>query len=122
MLSPSLLIAVAIILALVVLAMRQDYRNREGIHPDLLQATRGNKALAKRLLKDAQFRYPGKSDRWYVEKVLYDLERDGAGSARRPRSMFSMTTREARETFFLMGAFLWVLSSLTSLVDGIFRR
>jgi Tfp pilus assembly major pilin PilA len=120
--SPSLLIALAVIGALVALAFWQDYKNRGGVHPDLLQATKGNKALAKRLLEDAKLRYPGKSERWYLEKVLYDLQRDGAGSVRKTRSIFSMTGREARETFFLIGMVLWVLNSITSLVDNIFRR
>ncbi|MCU0565214.1 MAG: hypothetical protein MUF49_01285 [Oculatellaceae cyanobacterium Prado106] len=50
----------------------------DGIDRDLLNATKGDKALAKRLLEYARTRYPGKSEDWYIEKVLYDLQRDGA--------------------------------------------
>lgn len=120
--SPSTLIALVVIVALIALFVWQDRKNRGGVHPDLLQATKGNKALAKRLLEDVRLRYPDKSDRWHLEKVLYDLQRDGAGSVRKPRSMFSMTGREARETFFLVGMMLWILNSLSGLVDNIFRR
>jgi hypothetical protein len=118
--SPSLMIALAMIVALAGLAWWHNYKSRDGIHPDLLQATRGNKALAKRLLEDVRFRYPGKSERWYLEKVLYDLERDGAGSARRPRG--SMSRQDARDTFFLIAGFLWMMSMFSSLMDDIFRR
>jgi len=51
----------------------------------LLQAVKGDRALAKRLLEGAKLKYPGKSDRWYVEKVIYDIERDGAGTSFRRR-------------------------------------
>jgi hypothetical protein len=118
--SPSLVIALAVLVGLSILAWWHNYKSRDGIHPDLLQATKGNKALAKRLLKDVRFRYPGKTERWYVEKVLYDLERDGAGSARRPRA--SMSRQEARDTFFLIAGFLWIMSMLTNMMDDIFRR
>ncbi len=47
----------------------------------LLQAVKGDRALAKRLLEGAKLKYPGKSDRWYIEKVIYDIERDGAGTS-----------------------------------------
>jgi hypothetical protein len=50
----------------------------DGIDLDLLNATKGDKALAKRLLQYARNRYPGKSEQWYTEKVIYDLQRDGA--------------------------------------------
>ena len=51
----------------------------------LLQAVKGDRALAKRLLENAKLRYPGKSNNWYVEKVIYDIERDGAGTSFRGR-------------------------------------
>jgi hypothetical protein len=47
----------------------------------LLQAVKGDRALATRLLEGAKLKYPGKSDRWYIEKVIYDIERDGAGTS-----------------------------------------
>jgi hypothetical protein len=118
--SPSLMIALAMIAALAILATLHSHKSRDGIHPDLLQATKGNKALAKRLLEDVRFRYPGKTERWYMEKVLYDLERDGAGSARRPRG--GMSRQDAKETFFLIAGFLWVLSMFSNIMDDLFRR
>jgi hypothetical protein len=51
----------------------------------LLQAVKGDRALAKRLLEGAKLKYPGKSDRWYIEKVIYDIERDGAGTSFKSR-------------------------------------
>jgi uncharacterized protein HemX len=30
----------------------------------------------RRQLKAARKKYPGRSDQWYLEKVIYDLERD----------------------------------------------
>ena len=51
----------------------------------LLQAVKGDRALAQRLLEGAQCKYPNKSHQWYVEKVIYDIERDGAGSSFRRR-------------------------------------
>ena len=51
----------------------------------LLQAVKGDRALAKRLLENAKLRYPGKSNKWYIEKVIYDIERDGAGTSFRGR-------------------------------------
>jgi hypothetical protein len=32
--------------------------------------------MAERLLNLAQENYPGKSDEWYLEKVIFDLEGD----------------------------------------------
>ncbi len=46
------------------------------LDPDLLRATGGDRALAQRLLQQVRLRYPGQSERWYVEKVIYDLRRD----------------------------------------------
>ena len=51
------------------------------ISRELLQATKGDRELAERLLNHARSKYPGKSAHWYLDKVLYDLERDGAGGA-----------------------------------------
>jgi hypothetical protein len=31
---------------------------------------------AERLMNHVKLKYPGKSDRWYTEKVIHDLERD----------------------------------------------
>lgn len=51
----------------------------------LLQAVKGDRALAKRLIENAKLRHPGKSNNWYIEKVIYDIERDGAGTSFRGR-------------------------------------
>ncbi len=51
----------------------------------LLQAVKGDRALAMRLLENARLKHPGKSNSWYTEKVIYDIERDGAGTAFRGR-------------------------------------
>lgn len=58
---------------------RQSWNGK--ISAPLLQAVKGDRALAKRLLEGARLKYPGKSDRWYIEKVIYDIERDGAGTS-----------------------------------------
>jgi hypothetical protein len=108
-------IAVLILVGLVILVSWQNHKDREGLPRELLEAAKGNKKLAKRLLANAKERIPGKSDRWYVEKVIYDLERDGAGGRRKTRSLNSMSRREMRETFFLVGAFAWMISAISNL-------
>jgi len=37
---------------------------------------RGDWALAERLLYQARQSYPGQSEEWYYDKVIYDLHRD----------------------------------------------
>jgi hypothetical protein len=113
------LVIVGIIAVVVGWVWFNDHRATEGIDRDLLQATKGNKALAKRLLEQARYKYPGKSDRWHVEKVLYDLERDGAGSARRGGR--SMSRRELRESIFLAGSVIWLMNSLASMFQRFMR-
>ena len=53
----------------------------DGMSRELLQATKGDYELAQRLIRHARTKYPGKPDHWYLDKVLYDLARDGAGGA-----------------------------------------
>jgi hypothetical protein len=36
----------------------------------------GDATTAERLLKQQQQKHQGQSDKWYLEKVIYDLERD----------------------------------------------
>jgi hypothetical protein len=60
-------------------------RSSGSIPGHLLQAVKGDRALAHRLLEGARLKYPDKSEKWYVEKVIYDIQRDGAGSAFRRR-------------------------------------
>ncbi|WP_242051704.1 hypothetical protein [Nostoc sp. FACHB-280] len=52
-----------------------DPKNRELQHK-LIQMLRGDTATAKRLLKRQRQLHQGQSDNWYLEKVIYDLERD----------------------------------------------
>jgi hypothetical protein len=83
--NPVTLIFLFVVVSLVGYGLWQNQQRRQGIPPDLLRATKGDKQLAQRLIANAKLRYPAKTDRWYHEKVLYDIERDGAGSRRRPR-------------------------------------
>ncbi|MEH2089683.1 hypothetical protein [Nostoc sp.] len=54
---------------------RNDPRNRY-LQSDLLILLKGDVASAKRLLAQQRRNNPGQSDNWYLEKVIYDLERD----------------------------------------------
>jgi hypothetical protein len=42
----------------------------------LLKLMHGDRKGADRLLQQAKLKYGGKSEDWYVEKVIFDLERD----------------------------------------------
>ncbi|MGB6300449.1 MAG: hypothetical protein WBF90_30335 [Rivularia sp. (in: cyanobacteria)] len=76
-------IIIAIILTLLVNKNRSSRGN--GYHPR--KSDRGCKALrrkllnlvhhntADRLISSAKRQHPGKSERWYLEKVIYDLQR-----------------------------------------------
>ncbi|MDR9898250.1 hypothetical protein G7B40_027360 [Aetokthonos hydrillicola Thurmond2011] len=54
---------------------RIDPKNRQ-LQSRLISLLRGDTPTAKRLLKRQRELHPGKSDNWYLEKVIYDLERD----------------------------------------------
>ena len=54
---------------------RTDPKNR-ALQADLLILLKGDVPAAKRLLGQQRRNNPGKSDNWYLEKVIYDLERD----------------------------------------------
>ncbi len=120
--NPTTLIFILVVGGLIAFGVWQDHKSREGIPADLLRAAKGNKKLAKRLLESARLRHPGKSDRWYQEKVLYDLERDGAGSsARRGRRSFgTMTNREKIENLAIVGLALSLFSTVFSMISRIF--
>ncbi len=95
------------------------------IDPTLLNAAGGNRALAKRLLEQVKLRYPDKSERWYTEKVIYDLNRDHGVAKGRGHSWFdprTMTGREARDKLILVGAVLWVFNSVTSTIRNLTNR
>jgi hypothetical protein len=76
-------IAICVLVGLILFLCWQSYQEREGFPRELLEAVKGDKKLAERLLENARNRTPGKPDRWYIEKVLYDMQRDGAGGGRR---------------------------------------
>jgi hypothetical protein len=52
-----------------------DPKNRI-LQKKLLNMLNGDVATAKRLLRHQRQLYKDKSDNWYLEKVIYDLERD----------------------------------------------
>lgn len=92
-------------------------RNNGGIHPAVLQAARGNRALAQRMMEQAALKYPDKSETWRREKVIYDLNRDrGVIKNSAPRRMIN--ARELREGMYVFSQIRWAFHSLTSL----FRR
>ncbi len=51
----------------------------ETLRQRLMALVRGDQALAERLLLQEKQSNPGQTDRWYWEKVIYDLERDLQG-------------------------------------------
>jgi tetratricopeptide (TPR) repeat protein len=42
----------------------------------LLRLVGGYWGMAERLIQEAQYNYPGMSDDWYLEKVIYDIEQE----------------------------------------------
>ncbi|MBD2040685.1 tetratricopeptide repeat protein [Microcoleus sp. FACHB-672] len=42
----------------------------------LINLLNGNRSAAERLIEQTRYKNPGKSENWYWEKVIYDLERD----------------------------------------------
>jgi hypothetical protein len=46
------------------------------LHNQLLRLLRGDRKAANRLLEHVREMHPGRSERWYYEKVIYDLQRD----------------------------------------------
>ncbi len=47
-----------------------------GLWSKLLTRLQFDTAAAERLINSLKIRYPGKSDHWYIEKAIQDLERD----------------------------------------------
>ncbi|NET10525.1 MAG: hypothetical protein F6K16_38685 [Symploca sp. SIO2B6] len=98
-----------------------QWGSSERIDPVLLKAVNGDRKAALRLLEQARFKYPGKSERWYREKVIYDLGRDhGVIKARGPR--FNVNKREVRENLFLIGGILFVLNSCMRFINNLLGR
>ncbi|MEH1786097.1 hypothetical protein [Nostoc sp.] len=52
-----------------------DPKNRK-LQKRLLILLNGDATTAERLLKQQRQKHQGQSDTWYLEKVIYDLERD----------------------------------------------
>ncbi|MEA5470546.1 hypothetical protein [Spirulina sp. 06S082] len=75
-------IVLLVLLAIIIWKVWQNSRKTKGIRRggnidrDLLKALQGDAKLAERLLDQARLKYPGKSERWYIEKVIYDINRD----------------------------------------------
>ncbi|MFZ4666786.1 MAG: hypothetical protein ACOYME_10205 [Prochlorotrichaceae cyanobacterium] len=76
-----LLILIFVAIVVVSVGWAQKNSPKDGVTAELLRATKGDRSLAQRLLQQVRYKHPGKSAHWYVEKVLYDLQRDGAGGA-----------------------------------------
>lgn len=91
----SLLLAIAIIVALVFwLNRRQGRRRPRGYRlntpepatklrsvrghtqRELLRLVGGNRAVADRLVEQVQLRNPSQSEQWCWEKAIYDIQRD----------------------------------------------
>lgn len=51
-------------------------RANRSLQRKLLLLLHEDQQAAERLVQQASFRYPGKSPDWYLEKVIYDLQRD----------------------------------------------
>jgi hypothetical protein len=98
----------------------------DGINRDLLMAANGNKKLAKRLLDQTRKCYPDKSERWCVEKTIYDLNRDRGVIKARPSKMAfldfrTMTRREMREKIIFVGIFVWLFETIAGSLGRWFR-
>ena len=52
------------------------YRASRSLQHKLLLLLHEDQRAAERLVQQATFRYPGKTADWYLEKVIYDLQRD----------------------------------------------
>ncbi|NEO87396.1 MAG: hypothetical protein F6J87_24525 [Spirulina sp. SIO3F2] len=98
---------------------REQQGGQEQIHPDLLRAAGGNRALAQRTLKYLHQKYPEKSTQWCREKAIYDLYRDhgSPSNAGRFRRSSSIGRREVKENLWIAGLALWVSHSFLSLIN-----
>jgi len=80
---PLILIIIAIILTLLISKQRRggghryysrsDHRGCKALRRKLLNLVHYD--TADRLISSAKRQHPGKSERWYLEKVIYDLQR-----------------------------------------------
>ncbi|MEA5617942.1 hypothetical protein VB711_08835 [Cronbergia sp. UHCC 0137] len=53
-----------------------SFSNHRKLWHELLSLLRHDRETAERLLRFEQKKNPGKSEKWYLEKVIYDLKRD----------------------------------------------
>lgn len=102
--SPKAILAILIGLGfiIVIIGIIKEQTGSRNLNLSLLRAARGDRQLAARLLENAKLRYPGQSDRWYIEKIIYKQERDGAGSGRIRR--MGVNCRDLRETLWIATA------------------
>lgn len=122
MLTPGGIVFLLVILAIAVYVLTS--REQDGLDRDLIQAAGGDKRLAQRLLDRAKLKYPGKSDSWYVEKVIYDLGRDRGvvkNRSSRPRFSLGRNARDVRNNIFLFGAVLWAVNLLSDTINRLFH-
>ncbi|MDP8966378.1 MAG: hypothetical protein M3O33_20810 [Cyanobacteriota bacterium] len=117
---PFQIVFLLVLIGLIIALLLNQSSNPGDIDRSLLEAVKGNKGLAKRLLNQAKDKYPGKSERWYVEKVIYDLERDRAGSRGRSSS-YRFNQSEMRENIFLISAVLGLVSYVSTMLRGWLR-
>ena len=54
----------------------RNNRKARPLEKKLIRLLHGDKATAYRLLENARIKYKDKSENWYLEKVIHDLERD----------------------------------------------
>lgn len=52
------------------------HQTNRSLQRKLLLLLHEDQQAAERLIQQASFRHPGKSPDWYLEKVIYDLQRD----------------------------------------------
>lgn len=91
----SLLLAIALLIALVLWLRRRQGRPKKGYRhtppeattaptrpvrnrteKELLRLVGGNRAVAERLVEQVQLRNPHHSEQWCWEKAIYDIQRD----------------------------------------------
>lgn len=121
MLTPSGILVLLVLLGVAIYFLANG--ERTSLDRDLIQAARGDRKLAQRMLEQAKLKYPGKSESWYIEKVIYDLGRDRGVIKTRGGKRFSLgrNRREVRDNILMFGAVLWVVNLLSSTFNRFFH-
>jgi hypothetical protein len=115
-------IVLFVLLAIVIWQIWQESRQTTGIRRgsnldrDLLAAVKGDTKLAERLLEQARFKYPGKSETWYVEKVIYDINRD-RGFIRSPQSRPIKNSKTKRIDILRILGISWAINTFRRLIQ-----